>query len=66
MSSVVLPVFGCLDIWTSDGDEHKMRFPAFQRVKRESSAKLELTRSGMECRGDCNADTVSRWEVFAM
>jgi hypothetical protein len=43
-----------------------MRFPAFQQVKRESSAKLELTRSGMECRGECNADTVSRWEVFAI
>jgi hypothetical protein len=58
--------FGCLDIWTSLIVEHKMRFPAFQTVKRESSTKLELTRSGRECLGERNSDTVFGWEVFAI
>lgn len=60
----VWAIFGHSDVWISAGFEHKMRFPAFQQVKRESSTRLELTRSGMECRGERFADTVSGREVF--
>lgn len=38
---------------------HKMRSPASQRVNRESSVNLELTRSGIECRDNSVTQTLS-------